>query len=358
MRAGMIACSEAAYDLMILVRERWQQKHPEDELEYKVKCRALSSISMAETVTELTGSWFPDKDAILFFCASGIAVRSIAPFLRHKAKDPAILVIDETGRFCISLLSGHLGGANTLAEEISGLMADKGMLPVITTATDREGCFSVDEFARRNGLVLTDFQCAKEISAAILQGEKIFFDCSYPVEGEVPEEMILEKSRGKENGLEREEKRILISDRVYTAAGAAKKGCCLQLLPKNIVVGIGCRKGTDKEMIRQAVTAHLHSLCLSEEAIAGVASIDLKQEEEGILAFCREKQIPFMTYSAKQLQIQMGSFTASDFVEKVTGVDNVCERSVVASGAALLSGKRAENGVTTAVGEYQRSIVF
>ena len=70
------------------------------------------------------------------------------------------------------------------------------------------------------------------------------------------------------------------------------------------------------------------------------------------------KQIPFMTYSAKQLQIQMGSFTASDFVEKVTGVDNVCERSVVASGAALLSGKRAENGVTTAVGEYQRSIVF
>ena len=333
MRAGMIACSEAAYDLMILVRERWQQKHPEDELEYKVKCRALSSISMAETVTELTGSWFPDKDAILFFCASGIAVRSIAPFLRHKAKD-------------------------TLAEEISGLMADKGMIPVITTATDREGCFSVDEFARRNGLVLTDFQCAKEISAAILQGEKIFFDCSYPVEGEVPEELILEKSRGKENGLEREEKRILISDRVYTAAGAAKKGCCLQLLPKNIVVGIGCRKGTDKEMIRQAVTAHLHSLCLSEEAIAGVASIDLKQEEEGILAFCREKQIPFMTYSAKQLQIQMGSFTASDFVEKVTGVDNVCERSVVASGAALLSGKRAENGVTTAVGEYQRSIVF
>ena len=167
-----------------------------------------------------------------------------------------------------------------------------------------------------------------------------------------------EKSWGKENGLEREEKRILISDRVYTAAGAAKMGCCLQLLPKNIVVGIGCRKGTDKEMIRQAVTAHLHSLCLSEEAIAGVASIDLKQEEEGILAFCREKQIPFMTYSAKQLQIQMGSFTASDFVEKVTGVDNVCERSVVASGAALLSGKRAENGVTTAVGEYQRSIVF
>ena len=358
MRAGMIACSEAAYDLMILVRERWQQKHPEDELEYKVKCRALSSISMAETVTELTGSWFPDKDAILFFCASGIAVRSIAPFLRHKAKDPAILVIDETGRFCISLLSGHLGGANTLAEEISGLMADKGMIPVITTATDREGRFAVDEFARKNGLVLTDFQKAKEISAAILQGEKIFFDCSYPVEGEVPEELILEKSRGKENGLEREEKRILISDRVYTAAGAAKKGCCLQLLPKNIVVGIGCRKGTDKEMIRQAVTAHLHSLCLSEKAIAGVASIDLKQEEEGILAFCREKQIPFMTYSAKQLQIQMGSFTASDFVEKVTGVDNVCERSVVASGAALLSGKRAENGVTTAVGEYQRSIVF
>ena len=386
MKAGMIACSEKAYDLMLLVRERWQQKHPEDELECRVKCSALPFVSMTETVTELTGSWFTDRDAILFFCASGIAVRSIAPFIRHKAKDPAILVIDETGKFCISLLSGHLGVANALAEELSGLMADQGMIPVITTATDREGRFAVDEFARKNGLILTDFQKAKEISAAILHGEKILFECGYPVEGEVPEELILERSwkndsgheaencerdRNQENGnpesgraagemeleLASDRKRILISDRV-SASAEAQQECCLQLLPKNIVVGIGCRKGTDREAIRQAVTAHLQSLSLSEEALAGVASIDLKQEEEGILAFCREKQIPFMTYSAEQLQKQMGSFTPSEFVEKITGVDNVCERSVVASGATLLSGKRAEHGVTTAVGEYQRSIVF
>ena len=380
----MIACSEKAYELMMSVRERWQQKHPEDELECRVKCSALPSVSMTETVTELTGSWFADRDAILYFCASGIAVRSIAPFIRHKAKDPAILVIDETGKFCISLLSGHLGGANALAEEVSGLMADQGMIPVITTATDREGRFAVDEFARKNGLVLTDFQSAKEISAAILHGEKILFECGYPVEGEVPEELILERSK-KENRQEKENcerdgswghekpesdstdrktemlsgrKRILISDRIHTDTEVTEKECCLQLLPKNIVVGIGCRKGTDRDAIWQAVTDHLQSLSLSEEALAGVASIDLKQEEEGILAFCREKQIPFMTYSAEQLQKQMGSFTHSEFVEKITGVDNVCERSVVAAGATLLSGKRAENGVTTAVGEYQRSIVF
>ena len=384
MRAGMIACSEKAYELMMSVRERWQQKHPEDELECRVKCSALPSVSMTETVTELTGSWFADRDAILYFCASGIAVRSIAPFIRHKAKDPAVLVIDETGKFCISLLSGHLGGANALAEEVSGLMADQGMIPVITTATDREGRFAVDEFARKNGLVLTDFQSAKEISAAILHGEKILCECGYPVEGEVPEELILERSK-KENRQEKENcerdgswghekpesdstdrktemlsgrKRILISDRIHTDTEVTEKECCLQLLPKNIVVGIGCRKGTDRDAIWQAVTDHLQSLSLSEEALAGVASIDLKQEEEGILAFCREKQIPFMTYSAEQLQKQMGSFTPSEFVEKITGVDNVCERSVVAAGATLLSGKRAENGVTTAVGEYQRSIVF
>lgn len=380
----MIACSEKAYELMMSVRERWQQKHPEDELECRVKCSALPSVSMTETVTELTGSWFADRDAILYFCASGIAVRSIAPFIRHKAKDPAVLVIDETGKFCISLLSGHLGGANALAEEVSGLMADQGMIPVITTATDREGRFAVDEFARKNGLVLTDFQSAKEISAAILHGEKILFECGYPVEGEVPEELILERNK-KENRQEKENcerdgswghekpesdstdrktemlsgrKRILISDRIHTDTEVTEKECCLQLLPKNIVVGIGCRKGTDRDAIWQAVTDHLQSLSLSEEALAGVASIDLKQEEEGILAFCREKQIPFMTYSAEQLQKQMGSFTPSEFVEKITGVDNVCERSVVAAGATLLSGKKAENGVTTAVGEYQRSIVF
>ena len=152
-----------------------------------------------DSLKEWTRQRFLDSDAILFVGACGIAVRSIAPFLVSKAEDPAVLVIDETGSWVISLVSGHLGGANALAREIAaGISAQ----PVITTATDLNERFAVDVFARENKLFIGSMELAREISAAVLAGRPVGLRCAeeFVPEGMIPPELSpLEKNARRRN---------------------------------------------------------------------------------------------------------------------------------------------------------------
>ena len=131
-----------------------------------------------QNIAQQTGIIFKEFDALIFLCACGIAVRSIAPYIQSKATDPAVLVIDDKGKFVISLLSGHLGGANALTEKIAELFQ---AIPVITTATDTGKKFSPDSFAIANDLILTDLNSAKEIASAVLNGEKSAFTAIIPI---------------------------------------------------------------------------------------------------------------------------------------------------------------------------------
>lgn len=354
----MLACSKKAYDLLLLLKERWLQRQPSVSVIVKVKCAALPEISEKKGLSEIVGEWFEKADALIFFCAAGIAVRSIAPYVRHKAYDPAVMVVDEAGKFCISLLSGHMGGANEMTELIAGLL---GAVPVITTATDREGKFAADDFARRNRLVLTDWKLAKEISVKILAGERPGFLSEVPVEGKTPREIEQEQPFQKETG-------IFIS---WKAPEKQPFLQTLQLVPRLLFVGIGCRKGTGEERIAAAVEACFKKEKLLPDAIAAVASIDLKKEEEGLLSYCEKRKLPFYTYSAGELSALTGEFTDSSFVEETTGVGNVCERSaVLAAGAEegaekgvgaeslLLVKKQSFEGVTVAVAKRKGRIVF
>lgn len=106
-----------------------------------------------KSLSEWTGSMFGQKRALVFIGAAGIAVRAIAPFVRDKMTDPPVVAVDEAGHFCIPLLSGHVGGANELAERMACWLQG---IPVITTATDINGIFAVDVFAARRGLCITD----------------------------------------------------------------------------------------------------------------------------------------------------------------------------------------------------------
>ena len=119
----------------------------------------------------------------MFIGAAGIVVRSIAPFLTDKVNDPAILVMDEKGKFVIPILSGHLGGANAYAEQLARKI---GAVPVITTATDCNQCFAVDLFAQKNGLWIADWHKIKEISSRILEKEPVGWISEYDVEGVFP----------------------------------------------------------------------------------------------------------------------------------------------------------------------------
>ena len=149
---------------------------------------------------------FADASAILFISACGIAVRTIAPFLQSKTKDPAVLVMDEQAHHVISLVSGHIGGANELAEEIG---ARTGAVPVITTASDVRGKIAVDVFAKKNALGIASMKDAKKIEAAILRGEPVGVYCEGAVEGSCPSELVM---------LEKKESTDIKRDTVSTKA--------------------------------------------------------------------------------------------------------------------------------------------
>ncbi|MBO5055353.1 MAG: cobalamin biosynthesis protein [Lachnospiraceae bacterium] len=343
----MFACSIRACELMQELKQKIENENPETAVICKVKCSALKEQSEEKSLGELTGEWFAKADALLFICAAGIAVRSIAPVLHHKSVDPAVLVMDETAKFCISLLSGHAGGANELAERIAVLFKEKGTLPVITTATDREGKFAVDDFARRNRLFLTDWQLAKEISAGILQGEKTGILSEAVIEGNCPEGLkivgsgVFSEEEEKEKDCLKQKFRtgILISGKERKKQPFGKT---LQLIPPVFYVGIGCKKNTSVKKIEEAVESCFQEEGLLLKGICCIASIDLKKQEKGILDYCKKRELPFITYSARELMETEGDFTASGFVKQVTGADNVCERSAVL--AARLQGKKKAAG--------------
>lgn len=298
----------------------------------------------AESFTDLsalTGALFARCDAILFIGACGIAVRMIAPHLRSKASDPAVLVLDAQGKYVISLLSGHIGGANALA----GRLADAlGAQAVITTATDIGGVFSPDSFAVENDLLVADLAAAKEIAAAALSGEPIGLVSDYPYQNLPPE--LTEDTRTRTG--------LYIGTREILPFPVT-----LRLVPKNLVLGIGCKRGTAADAISRAVDAALASAKLPAERIRTVSTIDRKADEPGLLTFCESRRFPLVTYTAQELMQTAGDFTPSAFVQNITGADNVCERSAVrCSGGTLLVRKTAVNGVTCAVAEQPVTLDF
>ncbi len=323
-----------------------------------------------EPLTMKASEWaeeaFREAEALIFCCASGIAVRAIAPWVRDKTTDPAVIVTDDQGHFVIPLLSGHLGGANELA-----LLIAKGLsaTPVLTTATDTAGVFAVDVFAKKNHLAIGDMKLAKAVSAALLSGEKVGFRSVYPVTGELPKgltegeaDLGIWISAGKRTDLknpaaeETEDPEIPVS--AEQAADPFPR--TLQLIPRRYAAGIGCRKGKSFEELFAFLEKQLESCGVQKAELRCIASIDLKKEEPGLLQLSESLNVPFETYSAEELQTVPGEFTASEFVKATTGVDSVCERAaVLASGCGtLIQRKTAENGMTFALAKLEEEIHF
>lgn len=290
-----------------------------------------------------TEEGFSSEDALVFIGATGIAVRAIAPWIKSKTEDPACLVVDEQGNYVIPLLSGHIGGANALAEEIAAVLE---AVPVITTATDLNHLFAVDQWAKKQGFWISSMKLAKQVSAQLLQGKKIGVISEFPIKGTLPAGLIM--GDGQETAIE-----------ISFRREVPKEGRLL-LIPRCIALGIGCRKGIDAEAVKAAVEQTLERFGISQKAVKCAASIDLKEKEAGLLQFCREWEIPFRVFSAGQLAQVKGSFTPSAFVNTVTGVDNVCERAAAAAsgGGRILVKKQAQDGVTVAAAVEEIQISF
>lgn len=297
--------------------------------------RLAEELDLREASYENLRSWagarFQDSGGLIFVGAAGIAVRAVAPYVRDKLTDPAVVSVDEAGQFAVPLLSGHVGGGNDLARRIAGLTGGQA---VISTATDVNGLFAVDQWAAGQGMSIASRKLAKEVSAALLDGRPVGF-CSDFGHRCPPD---FTGGTGTELGVW-----------VTCKTGPEPFPRTLRLAPKCLTLGIGCRRGTERETIAAAVSEAMEGL--DPAAVCQIATIDLKRDEPGLLAFCREWELPLVSYTAAELAEVPGDFTISSFVAEVTGVDNVCERAAVRAGGALLRPKRAKNGVTVAVAE-------
>lgn len=264
-----------------------------------------------KSIAEWTAEHFQDSDAIIFVSACGIAVRAIAPCLKHKSLDPAVLCLDDKGHNVISLLSGHLGGANDLARKVAALTDGNA---VITTATDVNSKVAVDVWAKENNCTIENLRAVKEVSSEILDG----------------------KSVG-----------VAVTEMTQPAPWPVT----LWLRPKNLVLGVGCKRGTPLEALKPVLYDFLDGAGASPLSISAIASIDIKRDEAGLNALAKELNVPFITYPAEILAKVEGRFTHSEKVLSVTGVDNVCERAAVkaAQPCALIRGKTIYKGITFAL---------
>ena len=281
------------------------------------------------SLAEWTRMQFETREALIFVGAAGIAVRAIAPWIRGKAIDPAVLCVDEQGDYAIPLLSGHLGGANALARQVAALT---GGTAVLTTATDLNGQFAVDLWAKKQNLAVLQPEWIKSVSARILDGETVTVQCPWPIAGERPAQVLLGESGD-----------VVVDLRPL-------EGAALQLVPRVACLGIGCRRGVSREQLEEVFARFCEERRILPQTIVRAASIDRKADEEGLLAFCAAHGWPIRFYTAEELAAAEGEFRASHFVEDTVGVDNVCERAAALAGGPIqVERKYAENGVTFAL---------
>lgn len=285
------------------------------------------------TLANWTAAQFAQSDALVFVGAVGIAVRAIAPHCRSKATDPAVVVLDECGRFAIPLLSGHLGGANDLARRLAKAC---GAVPVITTATDANGVFAVDEWAKHQHCLVAEPARIKKVSSALLAGRTVRFASDWPIQGTPP--------AGVEPAGDAAQASFALTITPTMTSNA------LHIIPRIAVLGIGCKRGTPADKLADAFAAFCAKTKLAPQSIAAAASIDLKKDELGLAEFGQKQGWPVTFYTADELRAMPGQFAHSDFVQSITGVDNVCERAaVLAAGGPLFFHKFARTGVTFAL---------
>jgi len=296
----------------------------------------------------VSSAWASGPAAVVFVSSVGIAVRAVAPLIQKKTIAPAVIAVDEKARFAVSVLSGHLGGANRLTRRIAGAL---GASAVITTATDSSGIFSVDEWAAAMGMKIENPEAIVAVSSAILAGEEVGLFSSVEISGSPPFAFSPGVARASN---------ILIGP--APEGLALERDSCLVLTPRPLRLGIGCKRGATASQIASAAEEALTAAGLTLSMASEAASIDIKAGEEGLLEFCRNLSLGFSVYSAEELMaVEYPGLYSSSFVLASTGADNVCERAALASagpGGRLAARRHALGPVTCAAAITQRGYSF
>lgn len=279
---------------------------------------------------------FNDYDAHIFIMATGIVVRTIAPLLKSKQSDPAVVVMDEMGAHAISLTSGHIGGANRLVKRLEELI---GSDPVITTASDIQRRTAVDIVAEKLDAVITDFTKAKEITAQIVSGKEVTLTAAQDI-GILPG-LTLDETPGGYS--------IVVSP-----FNQKKSKTSVHLVPQTIIAGIGFRIETSPGDIEKLVRKTLKDMDLHRDSLTALATIDIKEKEGALQQAAAKLGVTAEFHSVDAILKIEKNFKGSDFVKKSVGVSAVAEPAASLSGkstGSLLMERKEHKGMTIALWE-------
>lgn len=286
----------------------------------------------------LNYAWY-NYDGLVFISATGIAIRLINPFIEHKAKDPAIVVVDDFGRYAISLLSGHLGGANILASYVGH---ELNAMPIITTASDSRGLESIDLFAKSNNYYMEDMSTITMITSMMVNGKRIGF---YSEVGPVINYNNLTILNSLENLDMSIEGLIIVSSNIINDINIPYT----LLRPKNINIGIGCRKGMESSRILEAIINSFKEVNLSTKSIKSIGTVEVKKDEAGIIEASKYYICPLVIFTIDQIKKVEEKFEKSQFVKDTIGVYSVSEPVAHLLGGELILKKSKHNGITISI---------
>ena len=333
-----------------------------EKLAHKLAAAHPGDIYNKENFKENLQAGFGKYDSLICIMATGIVVRILAPLIVHKTSDPAVVVLDQKGHYAISLLSGHLGGANDLAREMAAISGGEA---VITTATDVAGELSFDTFAKKHNMAIENIGQLKHISGTLLSGKKVNVFTDKNVAQLYPE-LAEEQKRGmiailpvseffKTYTIKSNIPAVVIDERLFvSSSGIPQTAPVLYLRPRTICAGIGCKRNTEQEPIEEALLQTLKEEGIHPLSLKCIATIPLKSDEPGIIGTAANLNVPLQiipTEDIEKLDIRQLGIQTSEFVASQTGVLSVSTAcSYLASGKGeILKDKAKYKGITIAL---------
>lgn len=353
MTTAIICLTRHGYELGLKVKQTLQDSDGFQLVDFYAPARnyvdpnqAIIYHDFVQTVQMI----FSRYRSLVFIMALGIVVRTIAGYIKDKTIDPAVVVMDEAGQNVISVLSGHLGGANSLARFIAAAM---GSRPVITTATDVHGLPAVDDLARELNLALDPLSAVRQVNSGMVNGELIHFYSPIPLPFKPSANVKILGTEDYHQWADRVDYNVLITNYIPDTL----HNRTMFLRPRNLVAGIGCRAGTSARDILTALQAALKQCRRSILSLRALATIELKAGEEGLVQIAAELKLPLVYFSAQEInnfyyQTRL-TLSKSGFVEKNVGVPGVCEpAALLATGEGeLILPKQKYPGVTVAMAQ-------
>ena len=293
---------------------------------------------------------FDKYDYLIFIMATGIVVRTIAPLIISKFSDPAILVMDEKGNNIISLLSGHMGGANEMTLYMSDLINSH---PVITTATDVNKKSSLDMIAKKLNGHIDDFRDnVLKINSMLVNNEEVhlYIDGNYKINHQgftlYDEKTDLDKVRNLVVVTNKKDINKILNKNIENLNEKI-----IKVTPKDIVIGVGCKKNTNSDHMKNSLIKFLAEYNIDINAVKEIGSIEIKKDEKAIIDLAKYLNVPFKTFSVEEISKVDYLYEKSDWVKKNVGVYSVSDpvAHLLSEGRVIIN-KQKYDGITFSIG--------